>query len=140
MLIESDMFIAYMKREDWLKGTAAKIFDAIEEGRLKGIQASSEVFHEIYYVFSDYSSLDVIIGNQARLAALDNITYVDATREIYLSALDLMNTYGFTSIFDAIYAATVLTEKVPDNTIISTDRVFDRISGVKRVDPRELKI
>jgi len=140
MLIESDMFIAYMKREDWLKESASRIFNAIEEGRLKGIQASSEVFHEIYYVFADYASLDVIIGNQARMAAFDSITYIDASREIYLSALDLMNNYGLSSIFDAIYAATALTEMVPDHTIISTDKVFDKISGVKRVDPRELKI
>lgn len=140
MLIESDMFIAYMKREDWLKDSALNIFNAIEEGKLRGIQASSEVFHEIYYVFSDYASLDVIIGNQARMAAFDGIAYIDATREIYLSALDLMNSYGVSSIFDAIYAATALTEKVPDHTIISTDKVYDRIRGVKRVDPRELKL
>jgi len=140
MLIESDMFIAYLKREDWLKESASRIFKAIEEGELKEVQASSEVFHEIYYVFSDYTSLDVIIGNQAWMAASERITYVDATREIYLSALDLMNNYGISSIFDAIYAATALTEKVPDHTIISTDKVYDRISGVKRLDPRELKI
>jgi hypothetical protein len=51
-----------------------------------------------------------------------------------------MNSYGVSSIFDAIYAATALTERVPDHTIVSTDKVYDRISGVKRVDPRELKI
>ena len=140
MLIESDMFIAYLKREDWLKESASRIFNALEEGRLKEVQASSEVFHEIYYVFSDYASLDVIIGNLAWMAAFESITYVDATREIYLSALDLMNSYGVSSIFDAIYAATALTERVPDHTIVSTDKVYDRISGVKRVDPRELKI
>jgi predicted nucleic acid-binding protein len=140
MLIESDMFIAYLKREDWLKESASRIFKALAEGSLKGVQASSEVFHEIYYVFSDYTSLDVIIGNIAWMAAFENITYVDATREIYLSALDLMNSYGVSSIFDAVYAATALTERVPDHTIVSTDKVYDRISGVKRVDPREFKI
>ena len=140
MLIESDMFIAHMKREDWLKNYATKIFTAVEEGRLTGIVASSEVFHEIYYVFSDYAPLSVIIGNQAKLAALENITFVDATREIYLSALDLMNNYNIPSIFDAIYAATVLTDKVPDKKIISTDSVYDRIQGITRVDPREMVI
>ena len=44
------------------------------------------------------------------------------------------------SFFDAIYAATALAEKVADHTIISIDQVYDRISGVKRIDSRELKI
>ena len=140
MLIESDLFIAYMKKEDWLKESAIKIFRAAEEGRLTGVQASSEVFHEICYVFSDYASLDTILRNQARMATLENITYIDATKEIYLSALELMNTYGVTSIFDAIYAATTLTEKVPDNTIISTDSVYEKIRGIKRIDPRKIEV
>jgi len=140
MLIESDLFIAYMKKEDWLKESATKIFRAVEEGRLTGIQASSEVFHEIYYVFSDYAPLNTILRNQARMATLENITYIDATREIYLSAIELMNTYGVTSIFDAIYAATTLTEKVPDNMIISTDSVYEKIRGIMRIDPREVEV
>jgi hypothetical protein len=41
------------------------------------------------------------------------------------------------SIFDAYYAATALSS-VPDHTIISTDVVFDKVSGLKRVDPRNL--
>jgi predicted nucleic acid-binding protein len=140
MLVESDLFIAYMKKEDWLKESATKIFRAVEEGRLTGIQASSEIFHEIYYVFSDYAPLNTILRNLARMATLENITYVDATREIYLSAIELMNTYGVTSIFDAIYAATTLTEKVPDNTIISTDSVYEKIRGIKRIDPRKIEV
>jgi len=140
MLVESDLFIAYMKKEDWLKESATKIFQAAEEGKLTDVQASSEVFHEIYYVFSDYVPLDIILRNQAKMATLENITYIDATKEIYLSALELMNTYGVTSIFDAIYAATTLTERVPDNTIISTDSVYDKIRGIRRIDPRKIEI
>lgn len=140
MLIESDLFIAHMKKEDWLKETATKIFRAVEEGRLTGVQASSEVFHEIYYVFSDYASLNTILRNEARMATLENIKYIDATREIYISALELMNTYGMTSIFDGIYAATTLTEKVPDRTIVSTDNVYEKIRGIKRLDPRKIEV
>jgi predicted nucleic acid-binding protein len=139
MLIESDMFIAHIKKSDWLKESATKIFKALEEGRLKA-QASSEVFHEIYYVFSEYAPMSVIIGNQAKLAATENLTFIDANSEIYLSALDLMNGYGVNSIFDAIYAATVLTDKVPDGIIVSTDIIYDRIPGIKRLDPREMTL
>ena len=40
MLIESDLFIAYMKKEDWLKLTAEKIFNAIKTNTLQDVQAS----------------------------------------------------------------------------------------------------
>ena len=140
MLIESDLIIAYMKKEDWLKETATKIFNAIEEDRLTGIQASSEVLHELYYVFSDYAPLSIIVANEARIATMKNITFIDPTRETYLCALNLMETYELKSIFDAIYAATTLLEKVPDHTILSTDEAYEKIKGIKRIDPRTLKI
>jgi predicted nucleic acid-binding protein len=139
MLIESDLIIAYMKKEDWLKEHAEKIFRAIEENGLVGVKASSEVFHELYYVFSDYASLSIILGNSAKLATMKNLSFVDPTKEVYLSALSLMETYGISSIFDAIYAATALTDTVPDHTLLSTDLVYDRIRGIKRIDPRTLQ-
>jgi len=139
MLIESDLIIAYMKKEDWLKEHAEKIFRAIEENGLVGVKASSEIFHELYYVFSDYASLSIILGNSAKLATMKNLSFVDLTKEVYLSALGLMETYGISSIFDAIYAATTLTDTVPDHTLLSTDLVYDRIRGIKRIDPRTLQ-
>ena len=140
MLLESDILIAYMKKKDWLKDVSTKIFDAIEKGKLKNMQMSSEVFHELYYVFSDYTSLSTILANEAKLATMNNLAFIDPTRETYLSALNLMETYGMKSIFDAIYAATALTEKVPDHTILSTDKTYERIKGIKRIDPRKLQI
>jgi len=140
MLIESDMFIAHMKKSDWLKEAATKLFEAIEQGKLKNVQASTEIFHEIYYVFSDYTTPSILTSNLVKYASLDNITFLDATMEIHISALELMNSYNLTSIFDALYAATVLNGKVPDKTIISTDSVYDRIPGIKRIDPRKMEI
>jgi predicted nucleic acid-binding protein len=140
MLIESDLFIAYMKKDDWLKPRAEEIFDAISSGRLRYAQASSEVLHELYYVFADHAPASTILGNAARVATMENIEYIDATRETYLSALELLSTYGLGSIFDAIYAATALTDKAHDHTILSTDSAYDRIPGITRVDPREIEI
>jgi len=71
---------------------------------------------------------------------MENIEYIDATRETYLSALELLSTYGLGSIFDAIYAATALTDKAHNRTILSTDSAYDRIPGIKRVAPREIEI
>lgn len=40
MLLESDIFIAYLKKEDWLKETATNVIKAIEDGRFQA-EASS---------------------------------------------------------------------------------------------------
>jgi len=69
--------------------------------------------------------------------SIDNLNFLDTTCEIDLLALALIRQYGVTSIFDAYYAATALSQ-IEDYTIISTDAVFDCIPGMKRIDPREI--
>jgi len=140
LLLESDILIAFMKKEDWLKKTAIAVIDAIERGKLSPVCASTEVFHELYHVFSDFAPLEIIMANEAKLATIKNLNYIAPKDTTYLTALSIMNTYGITSIFDAIYAATALSADVKDNTIISTDRIYDNIKGLKRIDPRKLRI
>jgi len=140
LLLESDIFIAYMKKEDWLKKVAISIIEAIEKGKLSPVQASTEVLHELYYVFSDYAPLQTIVANEARIATIKNLKFIAPENTTYLTALSIMDTYGITSIFDAIYAATALSTNVPDQTIISTDKKYDTIKGLKRIDPQKLKI
>ena len=101
MLIESDLIIAYIKKSDWLKPSADKIFQAIQTKHLENIQISTHVIHELYYVFSDLAQLSTILSNAVKISTLDNITYVDTTREIMISALELISTYQKSSVFDA---------------------------------------
>jgi len=140
LLLESDIFIAYMKKEDWLKERAMAVIKAVENGRLSPVEASTEIFHELYYVFSDYAPLHVIMADEAKIATIKNLKYIDPSYTTYLTALNIMDTYEVTSIFDAIYAATALSVKVPDHTIISTDKIYDAIKGIKRLDPRQLDV
>jgi len=129
-----------MKKEDWLKKAATAIIDAIEKGQLSPVQTSTEVFHELYYVFSDFVPLQTLMANEARIATIKNLTCIMPDYTTYLTALSVMDTYGITSIFDAIYAATALSANVPDHTLISTDKKYDAIKGLKRIDPQKLKI
>ena len=140
LLLESDIFIAYLKKKDWLKKTATEVIEAVEKGQLKPVQASTEIFHELYYVFSDYASLQTIMVDLAKIATIKNLTFIAPDYTIYLTALSIMDAYRLTSIFDAIHAATALSTKVPDHTIISTDKKYDAIRGLKRIDPRKLKL
>ena len=138
-MIETDMLFAYVKKEDWLKPTANKLMSRIISGEFGIVYASRESLHEIYYVSkAEGVSTDELIARTAALTAIDNLTFLDTTYEIDLLALALIRQYGFTSIFDAYYAATALNQ-IEDHTIISTDTIFDCIPGIKRIDPKETK-
>jgi predicted nucleic acid-binding protein len=137
-MIETDMLYAYVKKEDWLKPAANKLLSKIIKGEFNTVYASRETLHEIYYVSKQEGvSTDELIARVAALTAIDNLTFLDTTFEIDLLALALIRQYGFTSLFDAYYAATALNQ-VDDHTIISTDTVFDCIPGIKRMDPRKI--
>lgn len=137
-MIETDMLYAYVKKEDWLKTTSNSLIVRIIRGEFGKVYASRETLHEIYYVSrAEGVSADEIIARGAALTAIENLTFLETTFQIDLLALTVIRQYGFTSIFDAYYAATALNQ-VEDHTIISTDTVFDCIPGIKRIDPRKI--
>lgn len=137
-MLETDMLYAYVKKEDWLKPTAKSLFSKIVKGNYGTVYASRESLHEIYYVSQEEGvSMDEIVARGATLTAIKNLVFLDTTYLIDLLALTLLRQYRFTSIFDAYYAATALNQ-VEDHTIISTDKVFDCLPGIKRVDPRRI--
>ena len=137
-MIETDMLYAFIKKEDWLKDTANKLISRIIKGEFGQVYTSRETLHEIYYVSKEEGvSTEELIARAAALTAIQNLIYIETTFEIDLLALVLMRQYGFTSIFDAYYAATALNQ-VEDHTIISTDKAFDCIPGLKRIDPRQI--
>ena len=137
-MIETDMLYAYVKKEDWLKETATNTISKIEKGEFGQVYVPRECLHEIYYVSKEEGvSIDELIRRAATLTAIQNLSFLETTFEIDLLALVLMRQYGFTSIFDAYYAATALNQ-IEDHTIISTDKVFDCIPGLIRIDPRKI--
>ena len=137
-MIETDMLYAYVKKEDWLKSAANKLITRIVQGEFGVVYASRESLHEIYYVSKEEGvSPDELIAREAALTAIKNLTFLETTFEIDLLAIVLVRQYGFTSIFDAYYAATALNQ-IEDHTVITTDTVFDCIPGIKRVDPRDI--
>lgn len=132
--------IAYIKKEDWLKPVARRVVEAIEDGRITGIAASSAVLHEMYYVFSEHANLETMLADFARVTTMKNLHFIAVDTDIYLSALHLAKTHGITSVFDAVYAATALSMSVPDHTVLSTDAVYDKVPGLKRQSPDKLVV
>ncbi|MCS7365278.1 MAG: type II toxin-antitoxin system VapC family toxin [archaeon GB-1867-035] len=138
MMIETDVLYAYVKSEDWLKPTAEKLIERIEKGEFGEVYASREVLHELYYVsMQEGISLNEFISRVSAITAINNLKLIETDYIIDLLAFTLMQQYNLTSLFDAYYAATAL-NKTDDRIIISTDNVFDKIPGLRRIDPREL--
>lgn len=138
MIIETDVLYAHVKTDDWLKATADRLMRRIVNGEFGVIFASREVLHELYYVsMEEGATLETYISRVAALTALENLKYLDTTFEIDMLAATIMKQFKLASIFDAYYAATAL-NAVPDRTIVSTDEIFDKVTGIRRVDPRDL--
>ena len=138
MIIETDMLYSYVKKQDWLKETATTLISKIIKGDFGQVFVSRESLHELYYVSKrEGVTVDELIARAAAITAIPNLTFLETTSEIDLLALVLLRQYSFGSIFDAYYAATALNQ-VEDHTIVSTDKVFDCIPGLIRIDPRKL--
>jgi predicted nucleic acid-binding protein len=138
MMIETDVLYAFVKRSDWLKPTADRVMWMVKEGELGEVSASREALHELYYVSREEGvELDVLLTRAAALTSIDNLRFLPTTVEVDLLALALMKQYRLASIFDAYHAATALNQ-VRDHILVSTDEVFERVPGLKRVDPREI--
>jgi len=138
MMIETDMLYAHVKTEDWLKPTADLLMQRIAHGDFGAVHTSRESLHELYYVSMEEGvDLESYISRLVALTSIPNLTYLETTSEIDILAATLMKQFNLTSIFDAYFAATAL-NAVPDHTIISTDEVFDKVTGIKRRDPRTL--
>ena len=138
MMIETDILYAFVKERDWLKPWAVKLIESIERGEWGIVYTSREVLHELYYVSQEEGvDLDEFIARVASLTGINNLVYLDTDYFTDILAFTLMRQYNLNSVFDAYYAATAL-RLVEDHIIISTDTVFDRIPGIKRIDPRKL--
>jgi len=138
MMMETDTLYAHVKVDDWLRSTADRLLRRIARGEFGAVFVSREALHELYCVSMEEGiPMETYISRIAALTALDNIKYLETTVEIDILAATMMKQFNLKSIFDAYYAATAL-NAVPDRTIISTDEVFDRVTGLKRVDPRSL--
>ncbi len=138
MMIETDVLYAHVKSDDWLKPTAEKLMERIARGDFGAVSTSREVLHELYYVsMEEGTDLESYIARLVALTSIPNLNYLDTTSEIDILAATLMKQFNLTSIFDAYFAATAL-NAVSDHTIISTDEVFDKVTGIKRRDPRTL--
>lgn len=133
ILIESDLLLAVIKKEDRLKPAAEKILENIESGELKGIYASTAVLQEVIFWFYNRQLLSELAKAVNILSHLHNVEWISINPELCLTASLLINEYNI-SPFDAYHAATAIPR---DKTILSTEHVYDKIKGITRIEPTE---
>lgn len=138
MLIENDMVLAFYKKKNHLKTHATRLFSKIEQGDFGTVAIPSVFSIELYYVLDEISNVSSIRDVIGHIMTFPNLSVIPFTPEHQLAALYLLENYHLGSIFDAIYAAVSLSDDNPDNTIVSTDHVYDRIEGLIRLNPTDV--
>jgi predicted nucleic acid-binding protein len=133
ILIESDLLLAALKKEDRLKPAAEKILAKIDSGELKGVYASTAAIQEIIFWFYNRQLLSELTKAVNALTHLRNVEWIPITPEICLTASLLISEYN-TSPFDAYHLATAISK---DKTILSTEHIYDKIKGIKRIEPTD---
>jgi len=131
ILIESDLLLAYIKKSDWLKPTAEKILNRVASGDIPDTYASTATLQEIIFWFFNRNMHRELVQATNAITHIRNMRWIDLSPEICLTASMFIKEYEINP-FDAYHAATAVSE---DKTILSTEHVYDRIKGIRRIDP-----
>jgi len=105
----------------------------IDVGELKGVYASTAAIQEIIFWFYNRKLFNELTKAMNVLICLRNVEWIPLTPEICLTASLLISEYN-TSPFDAYHAATAISK---DKTILSTEHIYDKIKGIKRIEPTD---
>ena len=130
-LLETDIIFAYLNRDDKHHDTATAVFNAIKHGTILSICSLSLV--ELELIYKSNKLEEYLIPHIAALTTLPNVTYASLSVDIVLSSIYLRQSNGL-SFFDSHYAATALRG---DSRIVSTDRAYNNVPGLTRIDPSD---
>jgi len=134
VLLDSDIFIAVIKEEDRLKHASLKILKAIERRKLRSAYVSVASIQEIIFWLLNRGLKDKVLLTVSRVFGIKNLEWIPLDKEVFLTASALIEEYEL-GAFDAYIAATAL---LKDRTILSSDHIYDKIKGIKRVNPEEI--
>jgi len=136
-VIELDMLIALVNREDDHHEIASKIFNAISQGEIKNvaIAASALIEYELILRSRGYGDEDIAADIRS-FTSIENMKEAPLTSEIILGALNLRVKYQLT-YFDSLHAATAI---LWDGVIISADKAYLRVRELKAVALEEMRL
>jgi hypothetical protein len=132
-LFDTTVFVYALGGEHPYRGPCREIMSKGEQGLIAG-EASIELIHEFAYVRARRGVARATAVNDARdISATSRLHAVD--RADIERALGLWSEYERLDMRDAIFAAQALNRDI--GAILSTDRDFDGIPGLERIDPAD---
>lgn len=126
MIIDTDVIIRYLTNDDPKKSERFATY--LRSG--KKVQMTDVTFAEVYWTalsFYKMKKQDTL----SMLEALINQPSIVCNKAILTQTIELLRRYTM-SFVDAYTAAAAT---ISDNTVLSFDRDFDKITGIKRIEP-----
>lgn len=127
MYLDTDVVLSQIKERDWLKDVVRRKLSRIEEE----LKTSAITIAECQIVLLREEGRGEAIKVIDRINSL-GLQILPLTREVLAKSTELLSKYPKLNVFDSIHLAHVILE---GEKILSTDRLFDEIEGVTRVDP-----
>ena len=134
LLLDANISIYAEGREHFYRGPCRAIMNRVKTSP-EEYAIDAEALQEIMHVYSNRGETARGINEVEALLNLRTVIIPITVAEIWAATRLLRETPGLSSR-DAVHAAVVLVHRLEG--IISTDRGFDRIPGVRRYDPAEL--
>lgn len=134
-IIELDALIAFVNASDKLHRAAARLFDKICAGKIKGAKAAASAYLEYELVLRSrgYPTPE-IREHLAAFKNLPNLGEAPLNLNAVLKAFELREEHGL-SYFDSLHAATAL---LADGEIISSDEAYRKVEGLKVTTLQEI--
>lgn len=134
--IDSNIIMYAAGRDHPLKKPSLNILTRIQSGRLDAV-SSVEVLQEILY---RYWSIGELTKGCQVFADFESLipNFLDIKRADLILAKDLLRKRSEIKPRDALHVAVMKNNKIA--VIISADRDFDSIPGIKRRDPLEFAV
>ena len=135
-LLDANVVIYALGRDHTYREPCRAIINQLEE-RPHDYAADTEMLQEILHVFSHRG--DIKTGAEAVLRLLDLFpNVIPITAAEIAAATRLIGQPPRLSVRDAIHAAVVLEHGLEG--IVSADRAFDFVPGLRRFDPTEVAV
>ncbi|MBE8538546.1 PIN domain-containing protein [Geoglobus acetivorans] len=125
--MDTDVILSQIKEKDWLKDIVKRKLEAIDEGFV----TSAITIVECQIVLIRESGRSEAIKVHEKIEEL-GVRILPLSEEILGISSDLLERYPKLNIFDSIHLAHAIHE---GEKILSTDRLFDEVEGIVRVDP-----
>ena len=126
--LDSNVFIYAILDRGQFGDNARSVLRIMEEGKFSGVTSFTSFEETLFVVFREKGRIDALRAGKAFLA-LHNIEEFGFSKESMLIAIDCMEKQGLLPR-DAMHLAAMRSKGI--NFILSEDKDFDSIEGVKR--------